>query len=188
MADKKSNKKKNEEVAVELPKNANEYSYRGQEDVVVPAHVFLTMNKVINEVLERGTTTNYPEVIKWVSVATGAEVANPSEEEKTQGLVAATVDIKATFEPSNTKVAFEPWLYPDIVGMKDALLFVHSTNVRNGVATPIAELVAEAKNAQAAQTAQGKVLEDVTVEVDTKEVEAPQKETTTAKKVEKKSK
>jgi hypothetical protein len=182
MADNK--KSKNKEVEVELPKNPNEYSYRGQEDVVVPAHVFLAMNKAINTVLEKGTTTTFPEVVKWVSIATGTEVANPSAEEKQQGLVAPTVDIKATFEPSNSKVAFEPWLYPDIVGLKDALLFVHTTNVKSGVAVPIEELIAEAKAKQAPQS---KALADV---AEAQKDEAPGKDEDTSEneKVEKKSK
>lgn len=133
-------KKAKAEEKVELPKNPNEYSYRGDEILQIKASDFLAMAKAIEIALQKGTKLCYPTVNKYIASATGIDVPNPTQEEIKTGAVRPIMDVDKTFSQSNIKQEFEPWLVPDIVGAKNIVFEVHAENVKSGNAVHISEL------------------------------------------------
>lgn len=146
MATKNQNKKgKTEEVEQELPKNPQEYSYKGDELIQIPASLFLTLYRANDVAISKGTKREFPTATEWVSTTTGMSVLNPKEADIKNGLVRQIMSIQRTFSQENLAETFEPWLYPDIIQAKEMMINLHNENVENGIAIKISELQAQAK-------------------------------------------
>lgn len=145
----KKPRKGQEEVVQELPKNPMEYTYRGDEDVVIPASLFLKLYRANDAAVAQGTKGQFPPAFMWVSVATGMEVKDPKEIDIKEGRVVQTMSVERTFGRENYVETFEPWLFPDIIQAKDEMIKIHTKNVNEGICIKITELEAERKKAQA---------------------------------------
>tara|TARA_R110000796_G_scaffold36418_2_gene92768 strand:- start:299 stop:784 length:486 start_codon:yes stop_codon:yes gene_type:complete len=156
MATAKKSKKATLEVVQELPKNPQEYSYRGDELLEIPASLFLMLYRANDTAINQGTKREFPTATEWVSVATGMPVKQPKEADIKEGLVTQVMSIQRTFSQENLAETFEPWLYPDIIRAKDAMINIHSKAVEDGIATKITDLQAQAKaDAEKADAAKG---------------------------------
>lgn len=136
--------KKSPNKTVELPKNPQEYSYEGHEDVIIPASLFLLLYRANDKALNSGISRKFPTVTEWVSIATGAEVDKPTATQIQAGEVRQVMSIEKTFQPGNIQETFEDWMYPEVIQVKEALIDVHSRMVETGVATKITDLQAKA--------------------------------------------
>jgi len=133
------------EVKQELPKNPQEYSYRGDEQITISANLFLMLYRANDAAIRKGTTGHFPIAFQWVNAATGMPVSNPKEIDIKEGRVTQIMSTERTFSQGNYAETFEPWLFPDVVRAKDEMLKVHSKNVEEGIATKISVLQEEAK-------------------------------------------
>lgn len=145
---KKVEAKAETEVKQELPKNPQEFSYRGNENVTIPAKLFLMLYRANDAALRQGTKGHFPTAFQWVNAATGMGVPNPKESDIKEGKVTQIMSVDNTFSQGNYVETFEPWLFPDVIQAKDLMLQIHTENVEKGIAVPIQELQAEAKKAQ----------------------------------------
>lgn len=172
MSTEKTKKKgKTEEVEQQLPKNPQEYSYKGDEIIEIPASLFLTLYRANDVAINKGTKREFPTATEWVSVATGMPVSNPKEADIKNGLIRQVMSIQRTFSQENLSETFEPWLYPDVIQAKEMMINIHSENVEKGVATKITELQAQARAEaeKAASEAKAKA-EDAKIEGPTEKV------------------
>ena len=146
MATKDQKKKgKTEEVEQALPKNPQEYSYRGDEMIEIPASLFLSLYRANDVAINKGTKREFPTATEWISATTGMGVDNPKEADIKEGRVRQVMSIQRTFSQENLSETFEPWLFPDIIKAKEFMINIHSENVEKGVATKISELQAQAE-------------------------------------------
>lgn len=135
------------EVKQELPKNPQEYSYRGDEQITIPASLFLMLYRANDAALRQGTKGHFPTAFQWVNAATGLPVQNIKEADIKEGKVTQIMSVDNTFSQGNYVETFEPWLFPDIIRAKDQMLKIHTESVESGLAVPIKELQEEAKKA-----------------------------------------
>lgn len=157
-----SSNKKTTEVEQELPKNPQEYSYRGDELIEIPASLFLSLYKANDDAIRKGTKIEFPTAFDWVSTATGLPVTNPKEVDIKEGKVSQVMSIEKTFTQGNVSESFEPWLYPNIISAKEQMIAIHNKAVEDGVASKISDLQNEAK--AAAEDAKNKATAKVGVE------------------------
>lgn len=129
----------------ELPRNPQEYSYAGDEEITIPASMFLSWYRAIDAALRQGTKTSFPTAVEWISTSTHLPVENPTAEDKAAGKVAQIMSVEKTFSRENMHESFEAWLYPDVIQAKDSMIAVHSKSVDAGIATKITELQERAK-------------------------------------------
>lgn len=146
-------KAKKEEVTQELPKNPQEYSYRGDELIEIPASLFLLLYRANETALQKGVKRKYPTAFEWISVATQLPVQNPKEIDIKEGRVTQVMSIGNTFSQENMVESFDEWLFPNIIQAKEALISVHNKAVQDGIAVKISELQEEAQKKAAEQKA-----------------------------------
>lgn len=152
----KNKKTKEAEVEQELPKNPQEYSYRGDEMISIPASLFLALYKANDTAIRKGTKVEFPTAFDWVSATTGMPVRNPKEADIKAGKITQVMSIEKTFSQENLVETFEPWLYPDIIRAKEQMIAIHNKAVEDGIATKITDLKAQAQ-AQAEAVAKAQV-------------------------------
>lgn len=145
---KETSKKRAEGASQDLPKNPQEYSYRGDETVEMPSNVFLLIYRALDRALQKGTTISYPTVTEWVNTSTGMQIGNPNEKDIKAGKVRQIMSVEKTFDPSNALESFAEWLVPEVIQAKDMLIAVHNESVQKGNAVKISELQRE-RQAQA---------------------------------------
>ena len=158
MATAKKKSAKDAVVEQELPKNPQEYSYVGDETIEIPASLFLSLYRANDVAIAKGTKREFPTAYEWVSTSTGMPVVNPKEADIKGGLVTQVMSIGNTFSQGNLTETFEPWLFPDIIKAKEAMIQIHTEAVEKGIATKITDLQANAKAAaeKAAKVAERK--------------------------------
>jgi len=152
---------------IELPKNPQEYSYRGDEQITMSAAVFMMLYRANDSALKEAMTANYPTITEWVSKATRITVDTElSDTEKASGQYQEVMSVAKTYAQSNVQESTAEWAFPEVIQVKDALIQIHQAMVESGVAIHMSELQAEAKNS-AAQELKPEV-EDLGVDVDQK--------------------
>lgn len=152
---------------IELPKNPQEYSYRGDEQITMSAAVFMMLYRANDSALKEAMTANYPTITEWVSTATRITVDTElSDTEKASGQYQEVMSVAKTYAQSNVQESTAEWAFPEVIQVKDALIQIHQAMVESGVAIHMSELQAEAKNS-AAQELKPEV-EDLGVDVDQK--------------------
>lgn len=152
--------------AVELPKDPNTMSYRGDEIITMKASDFLKIAEAVNLAIEQGITNVFPQQIKFVEVATGKDVEEPTQEAYNNGEITEVMDVDRTFAPNNVRADYAEWLVPKVVDAKNLMYNIHAEHVKQGKATPInviqAEQHAKAKEEHEARIkAQEKQLEEL---------------------------
>lgn len=150
---KRVSKAKAQEETAKLPPNPNEYSYRGDEDLVIKAKDFLALAEAIEIAVSNGTEAVYPTQLKYIATATGIDVPNPTKEEIKTGAVRAMMDVEGTFAQDNIQQNYKPWLVPKVIDSKKIIFSTHAANVKAGLAVKYDILQAEAQEKQAAAQA-----------------------------------
>jgi len=162
-------KAKQEEEKAKLPKNPNEYTYRGDEVLQIKASTFLALAKAIEISVSQGSKVTFPTVNKYIAAATGIDVENPAQKEIETGAVRPIMDVDKTFDQNNAKQEFEAWMVPDVVNAKHLLFEVHAENVKAGNAVHFSVIQEEQKAKQ--EQLQNKRMEEA--DKTTEEVLAP---------------
>lgn len=168
----KTGKKVQEEVTQELPKNPMEYTYRGNEIIEIPASLFLQLYRANDAAMTQGTKQFFPPALEWVSVATGMPVKDPKEIDIKEGRVVQTLSVERTFVQENIAETYEPWLYPDVIKAKDAMIQIHTKNVNEGNAVKISDLQKERQE----QQKKARAAAQAAAEAAAKDAESPQEE------------
>lgn len=138
------------EETKKLPKNPNEFSYRGDEDLIIKANEFLLLAEALEIAIQNGVETSYPTAYKYIASATGIDVPNPTKEEINTGAVRQMMDIEKTFSQGNVAQSYKPWLVPKVVDAKTKIFEIHARNVQDGRAVEYKVLQEEAKAKQKA--------------------------------------
>ena len=138
---------------IQLPKTPDQYSYRGDEDLIIKASEFLVFAEALEIAVQNGTDLYYPSKIKYIDSITEVEVPNPTEEEIRTRAVRAIMHIDATFDDDNLKQNYKSWLVPKVIDAKTSIFSIHARNVQEGRATELSVLQKEAQEANVARQA-----------------------------------
>lgn len=139
------------EETKKLPKNPNEFSYRGDEELIIKASDFLALAEAIEIAVNKGVKTDFPQRFKYIASATGIDVTNPTQEEIRTGAVRAMMDVEQTFEAGNAAQTYEAWLVPKVIDAKTKIFQIHAQNVEAGKAVKYDVLQKEAQELQEVQ-------------------------------------
>ena len=150
------------EVEQELPKNPQEYSYKGDEILEIPAKLFLLLYRANEKAIQEGVRREFPTATEWVSAATGLPVPNPKEVDIKAGLTTQVMSINKTFSQGNIQETFSEWLFPDVIQAKEELINIHNKAVESGIATKISDLQSQAREEAKARAEAAAKLEVVT--------------------------
>lgn len=162
------------ETKAKLPKNPNEYSYRGDEILQIKASDFLLLANAIEIAIQNGVTAEYPTATKYIAAATGIDVPNPTAEEIRTQAVRPLMDIEKTFSRENLEQRYAEWLVPTVINSKNVIFEIHSQNVEAGNAVLAQTLATERAAAQEAARAKAKEAALNTPVVDAEVVEGPE--------------
>lgn len=125
-----------------MNKNSNpgNFGYLGNEEVTISAREFMALKVAVEHGINATAESYMPEVIKYISTESLAEVKNPTELDIANGVVMPVTDREATFNPRNVKFKYSSKLTIDMVDAQQLIMEIHSRNIESGIAKSVEEL------------------------------------------------
>jgi hypothetical protein len=127
-------------------KNPQEYSYKGNEEIKLPAYQFKETIKLVNETLLEEMKEYYPEPRKWVNKSN----EDASKKEIESGEAFEVLDIEKLFQHEEPQIMYTK-KGVKLLRLKFLLEQIHQENVETGVAKHISELKREFEESQKSQ-------------------------------------
>ena len=131
------------------------FGYRADAKVTLTGQEFIVLQHLAQKAIGNGVRESFVQVYEWVDVATGEEVAKPTQAQIQEQKVARVPSKAKTLQ--NKQVSYDANVYPEIFDGNEVIFKVHMRNIESGVATPVETLQKEYQERQAAEAQKGQM-------------------------------
>lgn len=138
-----------------VPQDPTKFGYRADAKVTLTGQEFIVLQHLAQKAIGNGVRESFVQVYEWVDVATGQEVAKPTQAQIQEGKVARVPSKVKTLQ--NKQVSYDSNVYPEIFDGNEVIFKVHMRNIEAGVATPVDVLQKEYQERQDAEAKKGQM-------------------------------